>query len=117
MKPVTFYSIEKLTKKNFTISFDGKTLAQVDSVRYLGVILDNKLDWNKHISYLTGKLSSSAGILSKLKHFIPLKSLVMVCYSIVQSYLQYAVTSWGKRSLKMLKKIAGKAKRHNKNNN
>ena len=74
---------KKAHKKTFTITFDGKTLAQVGSVRYLGVILDNKLDWNKHISYLTGKLSSSAGILSKLKHFIPLKSLVMVYYSIV----------------------------------
>ena len=74
-------------------------------MRYLGVILDNKLDWNKHISYLTGKLSSSAGILSKLKHFIPLKSLVMVYYSIVQSYLQYAVTSWGNAAWKCLKKL------------
>ena len=73
----------KAHKESFTISFDsiGKPLAQVDSVRYLGVILDNKLDWYKRISYLAGKLSSSAGILRKLKHFIPLKSLVMVYYS------------------------------------
>ena len=65
----------KAHKKTFTTSFNGKPLARVDSVRYLGVILDNKLNWNKHISYLTGKLFSSAEILSKLKHFIPLNHL------------------------------------------
>ena len=37
----------KAHKKKFTTSFDGKPLARVDSVRYLGVILDNKLNWNK----------------------------------------------------------------------
>ena len=83
-------------------------LRKVYSVRYLGVILDNTLDWNKHISYLTGKLSSSAGILRKLKHFIPLKSLVMVYYSIDQSYLQYAVTSWGNAAWKCLRKLQEK---------
>ena len=45
--------------------------------------------------YLTDKLFSSVEILSKLKHFIPLKSLVIAYYSIVQSYLRYAVTNWG----------------------
>ena len=33
----------KAHKKTFTISFDSKTLAQVDSVTYLEVILDYKL--------------------------------------------------------------------------
>ena len=65
----------KAHKKTFTTSFDGKPIARVDSVRYLGVILDNTLNWNKHISYLTGKLLSLAGILSKLKHVIPLNHL------------------------------------------
>ena len=74
-------------------------------MRYVGVILDNKLDWNKHISYVTGKLFSSAGILSKLKHFIFLKSLVMAYHSIVQGYLQYAVTSWGNTAWKSLRKL------------
>ena len=95
----------KARKKTFTTSFDGKPLAQVDNARYLEVILDNKLDWNKHIFHSTGKLFSSAGILSKLKHFVPLKSLVMVYYSMVQSYLQYAVTSWGNTAWKSLKKL------------
>ena len=42
----------KAHQERFTISFDGKPLALVDSVRYLRVILDNKLDWNEHNSYL-----------------------------------------------------------------
>ena len=95
----------KAHKNPFTISFDGKLSAQVDSVRYLGVILSNKLDWNKHITYLPGILSSSAGILSKLKHFIPLKLLVVVYYGIVQSCLQYAVTSWDNAARKCLRKL------------
>ena len=96
---------KKAHKELFTSSVDGKPLAQVDNVRYLGVILDNKLDWNKHISFSTGKLSSCAGILSKLKHFIPLKSLVIVYYSIVQRYLQYAVTRRRNAVWKCLRKL------------
>ena len=43
----------------------------VDSFRYLGIILDNKLTFSDHISNVAKKVSRSVGIISKLRHYAP----------------------------------------------
>ena len=46
------------------------TIPIVDSFRYLGVILDNKLIFSDHISNVAKKVSRSVGIISKLRHYM-----------------------------------------------
>ena len=43
---------------NFEISMNGVRIQQTDSIKYLDVIIDNKLSWKLQISSLCGKLSS-----------------------------------------------------------
>ena len=49
------------TSKNSKISFkmNGFLIEQSDSIKYLGVVLDDKLNWKKHLSSLKSKLSRS----------------------------------------------------------
>ena len=56
-------------------------------VKYVGIFIDEVLSWNKQIDILCSKLSRANGILSKLRHFPPLKTCLSVCYSIFYSYL------------------------------
>ena len=39
-------------------------------VKYLGVIIDNKLNWKQHIQYLCSKLSSGSWALLKLRAYV-----------------------------------------------
>ena len=50
-------------------------LEHKEYVKYLGVMIDNHLSWKHHVSYIALKISRNIGILSKLRHFAPPKTL------------------------------------------
>ena len=51
----------------------GETpIKQVSETKFLGIIIDDKLTWNPQIQYLRRKLSSSIGILNRIKDSIPI---------------------------------------------
>ena len=78
-------------RKKFKLTIRKYTLHEVDRIKYLGVILDNKLNWNYHIAYLVTKLSQVAGMLYKTRDILPLKSRIMVYNSLAGSYLNYGI--------------------------
>ena len=44
-------------------------------VKYLGILIDELLSWNKQIEYICTKLARKNGILSKLRYFVPKKQV------------------------------------------
>ena len=50
--------------KNFTIKIGKHTIPSVESIKYLGVMIDKHLNWYVHIEYVIKKLSYAARILS-----------------------------------------------------
>ena len=82
-------------------------ITQQKSVKYLGVILDNKLSWEQHTKSvsLVKKLTIARGIISKLRHFALLSVLQNVYFSIVYSHLQYGISIWGHSTAKYINKI------------
>ena len=59
-------------------------------VRYLGVILEENLDWNLYISGLTCKLNRAIEILSKIRHYIPKFILNTLHYTMFHSHQGYS---------------------------
>ena len=65
---------KKITKQlNFRVS--GQKIKQSSQVRYLGVILQDDLNWDAHLTNLEKKLSRSIGFLSKIRHYVPMHLL------------------------------------------
>jgi len=67
-------------------------------MKYLGIILDNKLIWKPHIVKLTTQISKSCGILSKLRHYTTQPVLKAVYNAVIHPYLNYAVLNWRRAS-------------------
>lgn len=65
------------------------------SVRFLGLIIDDKLKFNLHINNIAQKISKNAGVLYKLKQYVPTDTLLCVCRSFVESYLNYCTLNFG----------------------
>ena len=67
----TFYMIFhrarlKITEDiNLNLIMDNITLSKVSSINYLGVIVDHKLNWIDHITYVKIKISKGIGIMYK----------------------------------------------------
>ena len=82
-------------KHEIAVEINGSKIKQTDCVKYLGVHFDNKLCWIKHVEHLETKLSAASGTFYKLRQYLPLNVLTSLYYSIVYSYLQYAIICWG----------------------
>ena len=57
----------KINKSLFKIQIGQNEIIQKDSVKYLGIIIDNKMNWTQHINYLNSKLCKGLWVISKLK--------------------------------------------------
>ena len=55
------------TDKNLTIN--NIEIERVNEIKFLGVIIDNKLSWKPHIMYIKSKMSKSLAVLYKVKDF------------------------------------------------
>jgi len=69
-----------------------------DNLKYLGVLLDNKLIWKPHAQKVKTQLSRTCGILSKLKHYTTLPVLKVVYNSLIHPSLNYSILNWGRAS-------------------
>ena len=74
--------------------FCGAELEQVDSISYLGVILNDNLKWSNHVSSISGKASKVLGMI-KRNLWNCLKKVKETAYTaIVRPKLEYACAAW-----------------------
>ena len=71
-------------------------------MKYLGVLLDSALKWDKHLQSLLTKLAKANGIFYKIRNLVPRKIILLLYNALVGSYLRYAITSWGSCSSTLL---------------
>ena len=79
-----FLFFTKTKEKIFPQINDGK-LKQSNCVKCLGVFLDDKLTWKKHIEHTETKLLAASGAIYQLRKYIPQKALMSVFYSLMYS--------------------------------
>ena len=82
-----------------------------ESVRYLGIIIDNNLSWKQHIDLVAIKMSRTVGLICKLRHFLQRHTLLTIYRSLVAPYLTYGLTAWGQTYKSYLEKLLKLQKR------
>ena len=99
-----FHSSSKKTDHSLKFKLDGKKYIQTDTVKYLGVLLDDHLVWSKQINHVATKLNQVIGIISKLRSRASLKILKMT-YSLFCSHLLYGSQLWGESDITSQSKV------------
>ena len=92
---------QKLLKK-MNLNINKNNIKQIDTMKYLGVLLDSALKWDKHLQNLVTKLSKANGVFYKIRNLVPRKIILLLYNALVGSYLRYAITSWGSCSPTLL---------------
>ena len=77
------------------IKLNGKRLYPNDSVKYLGVKFDSKLNWKSHVSATATKLNRANAILYKVRDFVNANILKSIYYALFESHIKYACIIWG----------------------
>ena len=73
-------------------------LQQVHFTKILGIIIDDKLKWTNHISYIKNKIAKGMGILLKARKVLKIKVLLQLYNAFVFPYLIYCSEVWGNAS-------------------
>ena len=92
---VLFRSPRKTVTRKMNFRISGQKIEPKSSAKYLGIILDEFLNWKTHYHILKTKLERSIGLLAKIRYFVSAKLLRTVYFAIFDSYLRYGCQIWG----------------------
>ena len=93
---------------------NNKPLSRTITFECLGILLDKKLKWDKHIEKILKKVGSAIAMLRNAKKFIPTSSLQMIYSALIQPYFDYYSPLWdicGKHLLDKLQKFQNRTAR------
>ncbi|KAK7110963.1 hypothetical protein V1264_014752 [Littorina saxatilis] len=85
---------------NYTLH--GQTLERVTSTKYLGVILDTKLDFTRHIENICAKANKTLGFLRRNLKVCSSLTKMLAYKTMVRPILEYACTEWDPHSDRLI---------------
>ncbi len=91
--------------KPHTINLGDHDIHRVSCAKFLGVYIDDELQWDQHIQYVSSKLNSGSYALNSVKRALSTQNLKQLYYSIIHSHLTYAIILWGNAFKYKLKRI------------
>lgn len=69
------------------------------------MLIDKNFTWKYHIDYIASKISRVVGIISRLRHSVPLNTLIQIYRSLIFPYTYYGIAVWGQAAQVYLKKV------------
>ena len=91
--------------RKINLKIDNNIIQQAAFVKFLGVIIDEKLTWKNHISFVHKKTIEAAALIAKLRHYTNKNTLKLIYYALVYPYLTYGNLIWGNTYQTKLQKI------------
>lgn len=85
---------EKTTSLTFSLKIDN-LIGELNKIKSLGVVIDNRLLWTGHIDYLAGRLSSVVYQIRKLLDYCDLETALVFYRGNFESLLRYSILVWG----------------------
>jgi len=85
---------DKSQRHSMNMFCSQQTISQVDSVKYLRILMDSKLTWTSHLENLGKKVASGANVLFKIQPFADVHLLRIFHFSLVYSHLIHGILNW-----------------------
>ncbi|KAG8315496.1 hypothetical protein J6590_108218 [Homalodisca vitripennis] len=70
-------------------------IEQVNEIKYLGIVLDNKIMWKPHINKLRSEVRKSITTFYFLRNICNAQCLRSLYFALINSRLQYGIQFWG----------------------
>ena len=100
-----------LNAHNNKLYLDNVELSFATQTKFLGLIIDEYLEWDDHIKLCRNKISSGIYAVNSLKHILSIGLLKTVYYSMIYPYISYGILLWGSTYKRHLNTIAIQQKR------
>ena len=84
---------------------DDIPIKKVKATKFLGITIDEELNWNQHFTDLKRKLYHSLSTLNRIKHCVPDNLHKDLYFTLFESHLGYGISVWGGSPQSKLDKI------------
>ena len=91
---IEFKSKNKLLPTDSLITCNNN-LSNVKSTKFLGLIIDDTLNWHLHVEFLLKRLSKAIYVLRYLKYFLYVETLKIIYFAQIHSLIRYGIIFWG----------------------
>ena len=88
-----------------SINICDENLTRVNSVKFLGFLIDEKISWVDHIHYIQKKIAKGIGIIHRARQFLKRKTLLTLYNCFILPYLTYGLEVWGSATQSNIKAL------------
>ena len=89
------FTYKNVDYENIHIDLMNTSIRAEECTKFLGLLIDRKLSWKDHISYICNKVSRFTGIFYRLKDYLPLHILLLLYNTLILPHLSYGIILWG----------------------
>ena len=93
-----FKQKRKILGNEIKIKLNRKRHHPTPSVKYLGLKIDENLNWHHHINDLAAKLNRANALLFRIRNYVNQKVLRSIYFAIFDSHLNYGNLIWHQNS-------------------
>ncbi|KAF9796270.1 hypothetical protein SFRURICE_010543 [Spodoptera frugiperda] len=90
-----YIQFNKHYNNKFNFKIDISKIRHVEQTKFLGITLDEYLDWKAQVEYVCNKINKFVYALKKIKHVTSIQTAVMSYRAYVESSLRYGLLTWG----------------------
>ena len=99
------FSKNKRTRNDCHIYIGDVEIVQVQATTFVGVYIDDQLNWRKQIQHVQINIAKSLSIMYKAKYLLDEATLLTIYSNLVLPYLTDCVETWGNTYFTNLKSI------------
>ena len=99
------FTKRKSIDKEMNLKIDNEPITATNVRKFLGVWIDDQLNWKTHIYNISGKISRGIAIIVKARKFINTEGLKCLYHTFIYPYLTYGNHIWGSTYKSKLDKI------------
>lgn len=87
------------------ILVNNSNIKRTNSTKYLGLIIDEELNWGPHVQSLRKQLFPYLFVLRNTKYNLPKSNKKALYYAYIHSHLNYLISIWGYAQTALLKQL------------
>ena len=72
------------------LTFSNHVIEKQELIKFLGVLLDENLNWEEHVKHTDNKIAKNLGFFYKARPFLERNILLTLYYSYILTYINYA---------------------------
>ena len=114
-----FFIVPQISQKKYSIpshlprlKMNNHNVERANTMKFLGVLLDDNLSRKEHIKYLKNKMAKNIGFMYRAKLFFDKESSLALYYYYINSYLNYNNLARGSTYLTNLKTYSQQKSRY-----